>query len=175
MEHILIVYYSRKGENYFDGNIRNISKGNTAYVAEFIQRAVGGELFEIDTLKPYSSDYNTCTEEAQAELQANARPKLKEYLDDLEGYDTVFVGYPNWWGTCPMAVFTFLEHYDLTGKRIIPFCTNEGSGMGNSELDLRRICIGAKVEKGLAITGSKATTSEKNVTNWAKSFCSKDE
>lgn len=170
MEHILTVYYSRKGENYFGGSIRSVDKGNTAYVAEFIQKAVGGDLFEIDTVKPYSDDYNICIEEAQSELRANARPELKEYIDSLDGYDTIFVGYPNWWGTCPMAVFTFLEHYDLTGKRIIPFCTNEGSGMGSSELDLKHICTGAAVEKGLAITGSKAATSETKVVNWVKNI-----
>ncbi|EFE14189.1 flavodoxin [Clostridium sp. M62/1] len=168
MEHILTVYYSRKGENYFGGSIRSIAKGNTAYAAEFIQNAVGGDLFEIDTVKSYSANYNACTEEAQSELQANARPELKAYLDNLDGYDTIFVGYPNWWGTCPMAVFTFLEHYDLTGKRIIPFCTNEGSGMGNSERDLKRTCAGAIVEKGLAITGSEAAGSERKVAAWAK-------
>ena len=133
MEHILIVYYSRKGENYWGGSVKNLSKGNTEIVAEFIRDAVGGDLFEIDTVKPYSTDYTTCTQEAQAELRANARPELKEYLDDLDSYDTIFVGYPNWWGTMPMAMFTFLEHYDLTGKQIIPFCTNEGSGMGTAK------------------------------------------
>lgn len=173
MEHILTVYYSRKGENYFGGSIRSVDKGNTAYVAEFIQKAVGGDLFEIDTVKSYSDDYTTCTEEAQADLRANARPELKEYIDDLNGYDTIFVGYPNWWGTCPMAVFTFLEHYDLTGKRIIPFCTNEGSGMGSSELDLKLICVGATVEKGLAITGSKAATSETKVVDWVTNIMGK--
>jgi flavodoxin len=168
MENILIVYYSRKGQNYFGGSIKNLSKGNTETVAEFIQDAVGGDLFEVDTVKPYSTDYTTCTEEAQAELRSNARPELKEYLDDLDSYDTVFVGYPNWWGTMPMAMFTFLEHYDLTGKRIIPFCTNEGSGMGSSESDLRKICAGATVERGLAIRGCEAAKSEKKVADWAK-------
>jgi flavodoxin len=168
MENILIVYYSRKGQNYFGGSIKNLSKGNTETVAEFIQDAVGGDLFEVDTVKPYSTDYTTCTEEAQAELRSNARPELKEYLDDLDSYDTIFVGYPNWWGTMPMAMFTFLEHYDLTDKRIIPFCTNEGSGMGSSESDLRKICAGATVERGLAIRGCEAAKSEKKVADWAK-------
>jgi flavodoxin len=168
MENILIVYYSRKGQNYFGGSIKNLSKGNTETVAEFIQDAVGGDLFEVDTVKPYSTDYTTCTEEAQAELRSNARPELKEYLDDLDSYDTIFVGYPNWWGTMPMAMFTFLEHYDLTGKRIIPFCTNEGSGMGSSESDLRKICAGATVERGLSIRGCEAAKSEKKVADWAK-------
>ena len=168
MERILIVYYSRKGQNYYAGSIWDLPKGNTEIAAEFIQKAVGGDLFEIDTVKPYSADYTTCTQEAQAELKANARPELKEYLDSLDGYDTIFVGYPNWWGTMPMAMFTFLERYDLSGKRIIPFCTNEGSGMGSSERDLKKICTGATVERGLSIRGCETAKSEKKVSDWAK-------
>ena len=168
MENILIVYYSRKGQNYWAGSIRNLEKGNTEIVAEMIQEAVGGDLFEVDTVKPYSADYTACTQEAQAELKSNARPELKKYLDSLDGYDTIFVGYPNWWGTMPMAMFTFLEHYGLSGKRIIPFCTNEGSGMGSSERDLKKICTGATVERGLSIRGCEAAKSEKKVSDWAK-------
>lgn len=169
MEKNLILYYSRKGENYWGGKIVDLKKGNTERVAEFIQKAVGGDLFEVDTVKTYSTDYHKCTEEAQAELQAGERVTPKAYLDSVDDYDTIFVGYPNWWGTMPMVMFTFLEHYDLTGKTIIPFCTNEGSGMGNSETDLRKICKGATVKSGLAIRGSKAEQSETQVTAWAKS------
>ena len=168
MANVLTVYYSRKGENYFGGTIRSVAKGNTEILAEAISEAVGGDLFEIDTVKPYSTNYTTCTEEAQEELRANARPELKELLADLSGYDTIFVGYPNWWGTCPMAVFSFLEHYDLAGKRILPFCTNEGSGMGHSERDLAKVCTGATVEKGLAICGSDAAKSAAKAADWAK-------
>lgn len=168
MSKILIVYYSRKGENYWGGSIKNLSKGNTETMAEMIQKAVGGDLFEVDTVKPYSSDYHICTEEAKGELRSNARPELRRYLDSLDGYDTIFVGYPNWWGTMPMAMFTFLEHYDLGGKKIIPFCTNEGSGMGSSEQDLKKNCAGAEVKKGLALRGSETANSESRVTEWAK-------
>ena len=87
----LIIYYSRKGENYVNGSIKNLSKGNTEIVAEFIQKAVGGDLFEIETVKEYSRDYMTCTEEAQEELRTKARPELKRYLDDISEYDNVFV------------------------------------------------------------------------------------
>ena len=168
MSNILIVYFSRKGENYWSGGIKNLSKGNTEIVAEMIQEAVGGELFEVEPVKQYSSDYHTCTEEAQQELDENARPELKKYMDSLDGYDTIFVGYPNWWGTMPMAMYTFLERYDLKGKRVIPFCTNEGSGMGSSEGDLEKLCDGAVVEKGLAIRGSEAARSGAKVSAWAK-------
>lgn len=164
----LIVYYSRTGENYWNGGIRTISKGNTERVAEFIQNAVGGDLFEVKTVKDYPADYYECIEEAQAELRANARPEVQEYLDNLDEYDTIFVGYPNWWGTCPMCLFTFLEHYDLSGKKIVPFCTNEGSGMGSSERDLKKVCKGANVVRGLSIHGAEAAESESVVAAWAK-------
>ena len=141
----LIVYYSRKGENYWNGSIKNLTRGNTEIVAEMIAEMTGADLFQVETVKTYDADYYTCIEEAKAELREGARPELKSYMDSLDGYDTIFVGYPNWWGTMPMAMFTFLEHYDLSGKRILPFCTNEGSGMGSSERDLKKICPGAAV------------------------------
>lgn len=164
----LIIYYSRKGENYWAGKIVDLKKGNAERVAEFIQKAVGGDLFEVDTVKTYPADYTECTEQAQAELRAGERVEPKAYLDDLSGYDNIFVGYPNWWGTMPMVLFTFLEHYDLTGKTILPFCTNEGSGMGSSEADLRKICKGATVKRGLSIRGCKAEQSEAQAAAWAK-------
>ncbi|MDE6200711.1 MAG: flavodoxin [Clostridiales bacterium] len=164
----LIIYYSRKGQNYWNGSIKDLKKGNTEIVAEFIQKAVGGDLFEVETVKPYSQDYYECIDEAQKELRAGARPELKRYPENLEGYDIIFVGYPNWWGTMPMAMFTLLEKYDLSGKKIVPFCTNEGSGMGSSERDLKKICVGAEVAKGLAIHGAESAQSEKQVAEWAK-------
>lgn len=164
----LIVYYSRKGENYWNGSIKNLSKGNTERVAEFIQTAVGGDLFEVKTVKEYAQDYYKCIDEAKQELREKARPELKEYLDSLDEYDTIFVGYPNWWGTMPMAMFAFLEHYDFTGKKIVPFCTNEGSGMGSSERDLKKTCKGADVESGLSIHGAEAAESENTIAAWAK-------
>lgn len=170
MSKILIVYYSRKGENYFNDSIKSIDKGNTEIVAEYVQKAVGGDLFEVETVRSYSEDYTKCTEEAKQELNENARPELKAYPDNFENHDVIFVGYPNWWGTMPMCMFTLLEKYDLSGKTIIPFCTNEGSGMGASERDLKRICNGAEIKKGLSIHGSKADSSESQVAQWVKNL-----
>ena len=167
----LIVYYSRKGENYWNGAIKNLQKGNTARVAEFIQKAVGGDLFAVETVKPYSDDYYKCIEEAKAELRANARPEIKGYVEDISKYDIIFVGYPNWWGQMPMCMCTFLEHYDLAGKKIVPFCTNEGSGMGSSEKQLKEICKGASVAAGLSVHGAEAEQSEAKVSAWAKKNC----
>ena len=168
MSKALIVYYSRKGENYWNGSIRNLQKGNTEIAAEMIRDETGGDLFEVETVKTYASDYTACTEEAKRELRSDARPELAKYLNSIDGYDTIFVGYPNWWGTMPMAMFTFLEHYDLSGKKIIPFCTNEGSGMGSSERDLKTLCPGEKKKKGLSIHGSDTATSGSTVSEWAK-------
>lgn len=164
----LILYFSRKGENYCRGSIRNLKKGNTEIVAEFIQKAVGGDLFEIDTVKPYSVDYHTCTEEAHAELHTNARPELKKYLASLDGYDTIFVCGPNWWGTYPMAVFSQLERLDFTGKKVLALITHEGSSLGRSESDLKHLCPGASFGKGLAVHGSDVAKSEAIVSAWAK-------
>ena len=168
MANILIAYYSRKGQNYVNGSIKNLAKGNTERVAEFIQQAVGGDLFEIQTVKEYAADYTRCTEEAKEELRAKARPELKEYPDSLDGYDTIFLGYPNWWGTMPMACYTFLDNYDLSGKTIIPFCTHEGSGMGGSEREIKKTCPEAVLKKGLPIHGAEAAESEAEVAAWAK-------
>ena len=164
----LIVYYSRKGQNYWNGSIVDLAKGNTERVAEFVQKAVGGDLFEIETVREYSKDYMVCIEEAKAELREGARPELKKLPESIDQYDTIFVGYPNWWGTMPMCVYTFLEHFDLTGKKIVPFCTNEGSGMGGSERELKKICKGATVASGLSIHGAEAAQSENKVAAWAK-------
>ena len=168
MAEIITVYYSRKGENYWNGSIRKLDKGNTAIVAEFIQKAVGGDIFEVETVKQYPEDYYACIDEAQKELQENARPALKRYPTALDEYDIVFVGYPNWWGTMPMAMFTLLEKYDFKGRKIVPFCTNEGSGMGSSERDLLKLCRGANVMRGLSVRGAEAAQSEKQIAEWAK-------
>ncbi len=164
----LIIYYSRKGENYWNGSIKNIAKGNTEIVAEFIQKAVGGDLFEVDTVKPYSTDYMTCTQEAQRELRAGARPELKKYLDNIDDYDNIFVCGPCWWGTFPMAVFTQLERLNFTGKKVMAVMTHEGSGLGSCERDLKKICKGASFGKGLAVHGADAARSESTVAAWAK-------
>ncbi len=168
MAKILIAYYSRKGQNYVNDSIKNLAKGNTEIVAEFIQKAVGGDLFEIDTVKNYPVDYTECTNVAKDEIRQKARPELKNYLDSISEYDTIFLGYPIWWSVPPMAVSTFLEHYDFTGKKIIPFATHEGSGLGGSVNYIKKIIPTADVKTGLAIHGAEAAQSESQVSNWAK-------
>ena len=170
MGKILIAYYSRKGQNYVNGAIKNLSKGNTAIVAEMIQGFVGGELFEIDTVKDYPVDYTECTNVAKVEIQQKARPELKRYLTSIDAYDKIFLGYPIWWSIPPMAVSTFLERYDFSGKKIFPFATHEGSGLGGSVSYIKKICPTANVAAGLAIHGAAASQSSAQVTQWLKSF-----
>lgn len=119
-------------------------------------------------MKEYDASYHACIEDAQRELRAKARPALKRYLDSLADYDTVFVCGPCWWGTFPMAMFTQLERLDWSGKKVLPLMTHEGSGLGSCERDLRKICAGATVGRGLAVHGADTARSEKIIADWAK-------
>lgn len=168
MANTLVVYYSRKGQNHMPGGIQVLEKGNTEYAAEYIANALNADIFEIDTVKPYAEDYKACCGEAFAEFKAKARPAIRDYVSDISGYDTIFVCYPCWCGTAPMCVFTFLEHYDWTGKKLLPLCTNEGSGMANSEKDIAASCPGAAVLPGLSIRGHQCKDSEALIADWAK-------
>ena len=149
----LVVYYSRTGENYAVGNI---AEGNTAIVAKMIAARTGADLFEIKTVKAYAADYNTCIEEAKKELRDDARPEIVGDVADFDQYDTVYVGYPIWWGVPPMCVFTFFEKHDWTGKTVKPFCTHEGSGLGGSVRAIKKALPAATVTDGLAIQGQTA-------------------
>lgn len=168
MKKIITVFYSRKGENYFPDGIKSVEKGNTAYAAEHIQAAVGGDLFEIETVKPYGESYRECVAQSVQEAKANARPEIRGYVEDMSRYDTIFVCFPCWCGTAPMCVFTFLEHYDLTGKKIVPLCTNEGSGMAGSVEHIRKACPGAEVAEGLSVRGHKCAESAEEIGAWAR-------
>jgi flavodoxin len=162
----LIAYFSRKGLNYSSGGIVDLKVGNTEVVANMIQKITGGDLFHIESVAAYPKDYTDTTEVAKNELRAKARPKLKGLVENMKAYDVVFLGYPNWWGTMPMPVYTFLESYDFTGKAIVPFCTHEGSGMGHSEKDIAKACSKATVLTGIAIHGTSASTAGPDVSSW---------
>ena len=166
MAKTLIAFFSRADENYFGGAMRYVKVGNTEIVAGLMKELIDADTFKIEMKDPYSPVYMTCIEEAKRDKQNNARPELTDYIDSIDEYDTIVLGYPNYWGTFPMAVATFLERYDFTGKIILPLCTNEGSGMGASESDVKKSAKGATVKRGLAITGSKAADSKAAVKNW---------
>ena len=158
----LVIYYSRPGQNYTSAGIVNLKKGNTQVVAEKIQALTGADIFRLETVREYATDYQKCTEEAKEELQAKARPALKADID-ISKYDTIYLGWPCWWGTYPMCVATFLEAHDWGGKTVIPFTTHEGSGFGNSLRDLRAAIPAATIGKGLSIQGSKVSTADKQI------------
>lgn len=163
-----IAYYSRAGENYFSGTHRAIAVGNTEKAARLLAELTGAELFHIEQKVPYSDNYDTCVAEARRDLRANARPELTALPESLDDYDEIYLGYPNYCGTMPMAVYTFLEHYDWQGKTIHPFCTNEGSGLSNTEQDIRRAAKGARVVRGLSLRGSAVEGAKPKLERWLR-------
>ena len=169
MAKTLIAFFSRADENYFGGAMRYIEVGNTEIVAGKIKDRIDADMFKIEMKNPYSKEYNPCIEEAKKDKQNNARPELVSIPESIDGYDTIILGYPNYWGTMPMAVFTFLDAFDFSGKTILPLCTNEGSGMGSSESDIKKTCAGADVKKGLALNGSSVGSSDSQIESWLKS------
>jgi flavodoxin len=162
----LIAYFSRKGQNYVSGKIVDLKVGNTEVVAKMIQKKTGGDLFHIESVTTYPKDYTESTEVAKNELRTKARPKLTGQVENMKAYDVIFLGFPNWWGTMPMPVYTFLESYDFSDKKIVPFCTHEGSGMGHSEKDIAKACPRSIVLEGLAIHGTRAYSAESEVSSW---------
>ena len=136
----LIAYFSRSG--------------NTETLAGMIQEVTGGDLFAIETETPYTDDYDAAVDQAKQEQADNIRPPLAAQVENMEEYDTVFIGYPNWWGDVPMAALTFLESYDWSGKTVIPFCTSGGGGFGNGIDSMEAAAEGAVILEGFHVGGS---------------------
>lgn len=164
----LVAFFSRADENYAVGYIK---KGNTHIVAEMIAAETEADMFHIETVNPYPANYNECIEVAKREKQSKARPEIKGDVR-VEDYDVIFLGYPNWWGEMPMAVYTFIEKHNWQNKIVIPFCTHEGSGLSGTERRIQSACEGATVMKGIAIRGYTAQneqeTTRKTVQTWIK-------
>ena len=150
---ILVVYFSRAGENY---SVGVVSKGNTAIVAELIAEQTGADLFEIIPVTPYPSDYEEMKDVATREQNNNARPEIARTVENWNDYDIVFLGYPIWYGDMPMIVYNFLESYDFSGKTVIPFNTHEGSGQSGTQSRIETAIPTATVLNGLAIRGATA-------------------
>jgi len=140
--------------------------GNTRVTANQIYAQLGGDVFEIEAVNMYPVDYDTVVEQAKKELSEQCRPKLVASVENMKQYDTIFVGYPNWWGTIPMPVASFLSEYDFSGKTIAPFCTNEGSQLGRSADDIKKLCPKSTVVKGLAVRGSAVKKAQGDVSKW---------
>ena len=168
---ILIAYFSRADENY---NVGTVDVGNTEIMAGYIKDYLGdkADTFKIDPVNPYPVSYKECTEVATKELRENARPEFKNPDSlNIDNYDTIFIGYPIWWGDVPMIINTFLESYDFSGKTIIPFNTHEGSGISGTYASIKSKMSSSEVNtNGLAITGQKAReeSSRSTVENWLK-------
>ena len=140
--------------------------GNTQKLAQIIAADTGADIYRILPVKAYPEDCREVVSQAKAELENNSRPEIHMKLQDLGSYDNIFLGFPIWWHTMPMPVFTFLEKYDLSGKTIIPFATHEGSAFGRSLEDIRRAAPGARLLEGLEVRGSRVSASEKQVISW---------
>lgn len=141
---------------------------NTKAVAEQIHEQVGGDLFRIVPVNPYPENYNECVDQAEKELNEDFRPEIETSVENMDAYDVIYLGYPNWWGTIPMPVATFLETYDFTGKTIIPFCTHEGSRLGESESHIARIAPQATMLAGFESRGSSVNSAGDKVSAWLR-------
>lgn len=167
MAKILTVYFSLAGQTIWsDMSVRTLARGNTSWVAEYVHDAVGGDLFEIETEKVYPEDHFELIDEAKREQLAGERPALKALPSEWESYDTVFLGYPNWWAKLPMPVVSFIEALDWSGKRVFPFVTSEGSGVSGTDREVGRL-TNAPVGPALSIRGSQAQRFQDEAAAWA--------
>lgn len=174
---ILIAYFSRVGNTEWEAGVDAVTSasinvegeefvGNAEYLAKMAQEVTGGDLFLIQTETTYPSDYRETTDVAAEEQDDDARPALASYVENMDQYDVIVLVYPNWWGTLPQPVFTFLEEYDFAGKTILPLCTHEGSRMGSSERAIAELCPDAILLSGLDVRGSRASSAESDVEAW---------
>lgn len=140
--------------------------GNTEQMAQMIAEETGADIFEIAPAAPYTDDYNELLDIAQQEQADHARPELSARVENWDSYDTVFVGYPDWWSDAPMLIYSFLESYDWTGKTLIPFCTSGGSGFGRSLDNLPDSAPGAAILEGLHVPGSSVGSAGNDISAW---------
>jgi flavodoxin len=151
---ILVAYFSRSG--------------NTREIANQIQKSVGGDIFEIQPAKPYPGNYDAVLKLAKQELESKYEPVLKTKIENIESYDVIFIGYPNWWSTFPAPVRTFLSQNNFPGKTIIPFCTYGGGGIGQSIKDISTLCPNSTLLDGFAILGKDVKTAQNKVSEWLR-------
>lgn len=164
----LVIYFSRVDENYFGGQMKYITKGNTEVIAEFISDITGADLFKVERKIDYAKDYRTCIDEAKVEQRNNELPELKAYLDGINDYDVIFIGGPIYWGTLPQPMFTELSRLNFDGKTIMPFSTHEGSGLASIVRDIKKYAPNANIKSGLAILGSNVYQAKDKVEKWIK-------
>lgn len=162
----IIVYYSRSGENLVNGTLKNLKIGNTEMAALILQKITGADLFRIVPKQDYPEEYCHCIDLARQDLLRKKRPDLKAVPEHLKTYSRIYLGYPNYWGTMPAPVFSFLEQSDLSGKEIWPFCTHEDGGFGHSLEDLKRVCPASVIADGLSIRGAEVQNETEAMEHW---------
>jgi flavodoxin len=140
--------------------------GNTRGIARQIQQRAGGDLFEIELVRPYSGNYNTCLDEALRDQRANARPALKTHVSNIAQYDVIMLGYPNWWASIPAPIASFLEEYDFSGKTIIPFCSHGGGRFGQSLTAIAKLEPQARMGDALSVSYSGGSSLPNDITAW---------
>ncbi len=165
---MLVAYFSKTGSNYYKGSIIKLDFGNTEKCAQMIQSEFSADLFRVERTSDYPDEYQLCVNEAGHEFNEQVLPPLKENLKNLEDYDVIVVGYPNWYNTMPKPVWTFLSQHNFKDKMILPFCTHEGSGLGTSVKDIKKLCPTSIIKPGLAIKGSQVDQSQSQLLNWVK-------
>lgn len=163
----LIAYYSRRGQNLVNGCIRELRVGNTEMLACILQKLTDADCIRIEPVQDYPRDYYRCINDARQDLLTRNYPMLKNLPEQLGDYDVIYLGYPNYWGTIPVAVAAFLKHYDFSGKRICPFCTHEGGGLGRSLADIQALCPNGRLEPGIAVAGSEIKQNLAFIEAWA--------
>lgn len=164
----IVIYFSHTGENWMADGLQNIEKRNTEIVAEKIQKLVNADIFEVQPKNAYPHGYYECCDVAKKELNQNARPELIKYLDNIDNYETIYIGSPIWWGHIAMPLFTQLEKLNFKGKIVKLFIAHEGSGLGNCPQDIEKLCKGAEIRKSLAIRGCTAQNSDNELEKWIK-------
>ncbi len=176
---ILIAYFTRVGNTDFSDDIDAVSSaslnlqdgelvGNTEMVASMIRQETGGELFRIETEKTYPADYDELVDYGREEPDEDKRPALKSHVENIDEYDIIFLGFPNWWFDMPMAVYSFLDGYDFTGKTIIPFCTHGGSRFSDTISTLEEYLPDSVILEGFEVYGEDAAEAQNDVREWIK-------
>lgn len=168
MSDSIIIFYSRDGENYVNGQLTNLERGNCRVIVDYIKEATDADVFEVETKEPYPDSYMETIDIAKKELADKTMPELKEVLSDISDYDTVYIVSPIWWGTIPMALYEQLDKLDFNGKTVKTIITHEGSGLGNCVKDIKSLCKGAEVKDGLPIHGADVNDAKDEVLNWLK-------
>lgn len=144
--------------------------GNTRNVAESVQQQTGSDIFELVPKTPYSTDYNTVLDEAKTEQQNNARPEIASNIENIDDYDTIYVGFPNWWGDMPMILYTFFDTYDFSGKTVALFCTSGGSGLSNTVNEVKELEPNATITEGLHIGSGASSDPDNAVAQWLETI-----